>query len=207
MQDGRKAVWSIPYVSVIFFPSLKQNIIAYHSSNVFSRPDCIFDIHQLRQSGFSGVYSNGFCRCSFEPEIIEIGQSSHKMYSKNILNFPVSSTILNACTKKKYENLLDIPRIYIYIYIYMCVCVYICSRGWLSGTLFNIYLASSLAYKPAHLSSEKSVRQWSVPGRIIPKTLKMVLDTSLLNPQQNKVRIKGKVKQSGEVVAPPYTSV
>ena len=33
MQDGRKAVWSIPYVvSVAFFPSLKQNFIAYRSS-------------------------------------------------------------------------------------------------------------------------------------------------------------------------------
>ena len=40
MQDGRKAVvWSIPYVSVAFFPSLKQNFIAYHSSKVSSRPD------------------------------------------------------------------------------------------------------------------------------------------------------------------------
>ena len=29
MQDGRKAVWSIPYVSVAFFPSFKQNFIAY----------------------------------------------------------------------------------------------------------------------------------------------------------------------------------
>ena len=28
MQDGRKAVWSIPYVSVTFFSSLKQNFIA-----------------------------------------------------------------------------------------------------------------------------------------------------------------------------------
>ena len=28
MQDGWKAVWSIPYVSVAFFPSLKQNFIA-----------------------------------------------------------------------------------------------------------------------------------------------------------------------------------
>ena len=27
MQDGRKAVWSIPYVSVPFFPSLKHNFI------------------------------------------------------------------------------------------------------------------------------------------------------------------------------------
>ena len=32
----------------------------------------------------------------------------------------------------------------------------------------------------------------SIPGRVIPKTLKMVLDTSLLNTQQYKVRIKGK---------------
>ena len=48
MQDGRKAVWSIPYVSVeAFFRSLKQNFIAYRSSKVSSRPDCIFEIHQL----------------------------------------------------------------------------------------------------------------------------------------------------------------
>ena len=58
MQDGRKAVWSIPYVSVAFFPSFKQNFIAYRSSKVSSRPDCILEIHQLWQSGFSRVYSN-----------------------------------------------------------------------------------------------------------------------------------------------------
>ena len=45
MQDGRKAVWSIPYVSVAFFPSLKQNFIAYRSSEVSSGPDYIFEIH------------------------------------------------------------------------------------------------------------------------------------------------------------------
>ena len=38
----------------------------------------------------------------------------------------------------------------------------------------------------------------SVPGRVIPKTLKMVLDTSLLNTQHYKVRIEGKVEQSRE---------
>ena len=48
MQDGRKAVWSIPYVSVAFFPSLKHNFIAYHSSNVSARTDSIFEIQQLR---------------------------------------------------------------------------------------------------------------------------------------------------------------
>ena len=58
VQDGRKAVWSISYVSVAFFPSLKQNFIAYRSSKVSWRPDCIFKIHQLWQSDFSRVYSN-----------------------------------------------------------------------------------------------------------------------------------------------------
>ena len=47
MQDAPKAVWSIPYVSVAFFPSLKQNFIAYRSSKISSRPDCIFEIHQV----------------------------------------------------------------------------------------------------------------------------------------------------------------
>ncbi len=48
----------------------------------------------------------------------------------------------------------------------------------------------------------------SVPGRVIPKTLKMVLDTSLLNTQQDKVRIKRKVEQFREKSSPrPDTSV
>ena len=38
----------------------------------------------------------------------------------------------------------------------------------------------------------------SIPGRLIPKTLKMVLDAPLLNTQHYKVRIKGKVEQSRE---------
>ena len=48
----------------------------------------------------------------------------------------------------------------------------------------------------------------SIPGRVIPKTWKMVLDTSLLNTQQYKVCIKGKVEQSREKCRPPpYISV
>ena len=38
----------------------------------------------------------------------------------------------------------------------------------------------------------------SIPGQVILKTLKIVLDTSLLNTQCYKVRIKGKVEQSWE---------
>ena len=87
------------------FLSLKQNFIAYCSSKVSSHPDCIFEIHQLWQSDFSRVYSNSSCSCWFEPEIIKIGQSSHKMYSNNILNFQVSTTILNACTKIVWKHI------------------------------------------------------------------------------------------------------
>ena len=97
VQYAPKAVWSIPYVSVAFFPNLKQNFITYRSSKV---SDCIFEIHQRWQSGFSRVYSNCCCSCLFEPEIIKIGQSSHKMYSNNTLNFQESTTILNSCKKK-----------------------------------------------------------------------------------------------------------
>ena len=47
MEDAPKAVWSIPYFSVAFFPCLKHNFIAYRSFKVSSRVDCIFEIHQL----------------------------------------------------------------------------------------------------------------------------------------------------------------
>ena len=48
----------------------------------------------------------------------------------------------------------------------------------------------------------------SIPGWVTPKTFKMVLDTSLINTQQYKVRIKGKVEQSRErSSALPYISV
>ena len=98
-EEFHKFLWN-------FFPSLKQNFIAYRSSKML---DCIFEIHQLWQSGFNRVYSNSCCRCSFEPEILKIGPSSHKMYSNNIMNFQESTTILNACTKK-FGNLLNTPR-------------------------------------------------------------------------------------------------
>ena len=48
----------------------------------------------------------------------------------------------------------------------------------------------------------------SIPGRVIPKTQKMVLNASWLNTQHYKVQIKGKVEQSREKSsALPYTLV
>ena len=100
-----------------FFPSLKQNVIAYRFSKV---SDCIFEIYELRQTGFSS---------SFEPEIIRIGQSSHKMYINKILNFQE----VYDNSKYLYEKSLETsyaPRICIHtslslsIHIYICACIF-----------------------------------------------------------------------------------
>ena len=48
----------------------------------------------------------------------------------------------------------------------------------------------------------------SNPGRVIPKTQKMVLDAAFLSTQRYKVRIMGKEEQSREWSSVlPYTSV
>ena len=67
--------------------------------------------------------------------------------------------------------------------MYIRICIYICNR--LIGLVGRVF-----ANGPGD--------RGSIPGRAIPKTLKMVLDTSLLNTQQCNVRIKGKVEQSRE---------
>ena len=76
------------------------------------------------------------------------------------------------------------------MYIYLNVCKQITDVG-LEGRVFT--------NGPGDLGS--------ISGPVIPKTLKMVLDTSLLNTQQYKVHIKGKVEQFRESSALPYTSV
>ena len=110
-----------------FFPSLKLNSIVYRSSKVSSGLDCIFEIHLVWQPGFSRVYFNCFCSCSFEPEIIKIGQSSSKMNSDNILNFEESKTILIACTTKVWK-LIEATTC-IYIYVFACVSEWICIQS------------------------------------------------------------------------------
>ena len=78
--------------------------------------------------------------------------------------------------------------IYIYVYIYIIF-------NQLIGLVGRVF-----ANGPVDLGL--------IPSRVIPKTLKMVLDTSLLNTQQYKVCIEGKVEQSREQSnALSYTSV
>ena len=140
-----------------FFPSLRQNSIAYCSSKVSSRPDGSFEIHQLWQSGFSRVYSNSCCSWSFETEIIKISQSFHKMYSNKILNFQEFTTILNACTKEVWK-LSEPPRkshvklhplnslsLSLYIYIYICVCA--CARACVCMCVYQVEMIVMFYFK------------------------------------------------------------
>ena len=108
------------------FSKFKTEFYSYRSSKVSSRPDCIFEIHQLWPSVFSRVYSNCCCSCSFEREIIKIRQSSHTIYSNNILNFQESTPILNAGKKK----VLKLIEAHMYIYInrknFTCIGFHVC---------------------------------------------------------------------------------
>ena len=95
MQDAPKAVWSIPYVSLAFFSKFKTE---FYFISFFLTSRVHFWNSQASQAD-----SNSFCSCSFKPGIIKIGQSSHKMYSNNIVNFQESTAILNTCTKKVWK--------------------------------------------------------------------------------------------------------
>ena len=81
------------------------------------------------------MYSNCCCSCSFEAEIIKIGQSSHKIYSNNILHFQESTSILNARTKKKSGILLNAPRKLISFNKLVC---------WI---VFNTYFSMALCFE------------------------------------------------------------
>ena len=100
-----------------------------------------------------GVYSNYCCSCSFEPEIIEIGQWSHNMYSNKILNFQESTTILNACTKKVWK-LIEVTT-----YLHF-VCSYfkrIFSFPYRIWTLFKHYDSNTHVQRGAGNKDNKSV--------------------------------------------------
>ena len=91
------------------FSKFKTEFYGIFSSKVSSRPYCIFEIHQLWQSGFSRVYSNSFCSCSFKLGIRKIGQSSHKMYSNDSKLSRVYDNF--KCLYKKSGKILNAPRI------------------------------------------------------------------------------------------------
>ena len=74
--------------------------------------------------------------------------------------------------------------------------------------IFIYYIYNRLIGQVGRVFANGTEDLGSILGCVIQKTLKIVLLTSLLNTQQYKVRIKGKVEQSRErSSALPYTSV
>ena len=107
---------SVPFLIILRVPTITST-----SSRPSSCPDCIFKIHQLWQSGFSRVYSNCCCSCSFDTEIIKISQPFHKMYSNNIVNFQESTTVLNAHTKKVWKLIVCTSNVLIELHSYVII--------------------------------------------------------------------------------------
>ena len=113
---------------------------------------------------------------------------------------------------KHWQQLIYLNILFSFMYIHCC---------WCLQEIFYIYLHDTkYSYQIQIICKNRdigpAVRVFangpgdlgSIPGRVIPKTLKMVLDTTLLNTQHYKVRFKGKVEQSWEwSSALPYTLV
>ena len=76
------------------------------------------------------------------------------------------------------------------IYLVLLCCLHCTNKKWLLE--ISNYMLSMLMF----MSSVFPNGPGSIPGRIIPKTLKLVLNTALLNTQHYKVRIKGRVEQT-----------
>ena len=109
------------------------------------------------------------------------------------------------------------------VHVSVCVCEHMYAYIYVYNEsvskyfyIFHIWMQKSILYICINRDIGPAVRVFvngpgdlgSIPGRVIPKTLKMELDTTLLNTQHYKVRFKGKVEQSREwSSALPYTLV
>ena len=73
------------------------------------------------------------------------------------------------------------------------ICAQLYVNSWIIGVLYSCTIG-----RMSRVFANGPGDQGSIPGRVIPKTQKIVLDAALLNTQHYKVRIEGKVEQSRE---------
>ena len=133
---------------------------------------------------------------------------------KGVAPFPTSQFFLKRYWKASHRVALDYDRptiCQIYKYAIWKNKIYndnSCSL-WQVNTIYeHLLLIKRLIALVGRVFANGPGDLSSIPGRVIPKTLNMVLDSSLLNTQQYKVHIKGKVEHSRErSSALPYTSV
>ena len=126
--------------------------------------------------------------------LVELRADNVKAVSieRSCLSLLMSNNLLLKGNKVSYLNQF---RVFGFLYMFMNILWTLCLFHRDIGPAVRVF-----ANGPGDLGS--------IPGRVIPKTLKMVLDTTLLNTQHYKVRFKGKVEQSWEwSSALPYTLV
>ena len=77
-----------------------------------------------------------------------------------------------------------------------CICTLMSIHIYKLCTGIQFYFIHTSVYRPISIMVKVFANgpgdRGSIPGRVIPKTQKMVLDISLLNTQHYKVQIKGK---------------
>ena len=117
------------------------------------------------------------------------------------------SWCLVGCCRRDLFNIALLNEITEYIYIYIYILMYMHTHTFMYIYVCPYICIYSYIYRHIHMLMYIYIYIY-IPGRVIPKTLKMILDIFLLNTQQYKVRIKGKVEQSRErSSALCYTSV
>ena len=111
MQDGRKAVWSIPHVSMAFYPSLKQNFIVYRSSKAPDGDTEYFDILEGVLQG-NGLASYLFILCLdyvLRTSIDKIRAGGFELTKKKSKRYPVK-TITDADYADDIAILANTPK-------------------------------------------------------------------------------------------------
>ena len=143
-------------------------------------------------SGYTNYKVSKVCtRCRGWPEI-----SLFNSYNTEVYTFLWISPL----TLDLYLIMLSVKQISIKYYLWVFGMTRPGIKHRSPGPLANTRTIMLLANRPGDLGS--------IRARVIPKTLKMVCDTSLFNTPQYKVRIKSKVEQSMKRSRTlPYTSV
>ena len=92
--------------------------------------------------------------------------------------------------------------IYLFIHIYIVIHRQICF------VIYIVYVYAAAIGQMSKVFANGPGDRGLIPGRVIPKTQKIVLEAALLSTKHYKERIKGKVEQSWEwSSALPSTSV
>ena len=95
VQKSLETYWRL----LVYIKITNKNAVSNSEQVLEAAPD-------KEAAGLCRVYSNSYCSCLFEPEIIKICQLSHKMYSNSIVNFQECTPILNAHTKKVWKLII-----------------------------------------------------------------------------------------------------